>query len=460
MTVGIEIGSDALRAISTRSSERPTAVTPYSGRVEDLAEALRRLLTELGGRAKRAALAVPSHWCHYRTVRFPYRSPVRIERTLRYALEGRLPGPIDGYIVEPVGDIENVGATGARVAVAACERDALAGVLDACRSAGVGPCVIQPALVSAVRHTVRVGRDVARAGALLVRVSGARCDLAWTKDGNLIAAQTFHLGSIDARDPNSAEALGGRVRLAVRAHLASDGAAGAERAFVTAPARVAEAFAEAIGTAVGVPAEPVTDDRVEADFFAPLGAAEDAETRKHLAVNLRQGALAYRPYAQRTDRRIAAALFLACALAGAWTLSEARDIVRIGRQMTATRQRQAELYREVAGDGPPAIRPMRAAILRLRADAEGSPLAQTTSALRRWVALMALVPKGSRIAFETIDIQQRGLQIVAHAPAASDIWGFRENVRRSALFQPDPRTSTENRPAGGVSLRMELRYRR
>ena len=163
MVVGIEIGSYVLRAVRFGRfavGRKPDCVAevpiqmplqPDHNLVECLTEPIRLLLKELGAEKATVAVAIPSAWCAYRVASFPYRAPAKVESTLRYALEGRLPQPIESYVAEPLTDILPAGREGAQLLVATCLTDRISSLIEAFCAAGVEPRIVQPAAVALAR---------------------------------------------------------------------------------------------------------------------------------------------------------------------------------------------------------------------------------------------------------------------------------------------------------------------
>ena len=236
MVVGIEISPNALRAArlkSLRSGREPDLVAevplaePVSqaiSREDALSEPLGRLVRQVNPAKGRVAVAIPSSWCHFRAVAFPYRTPSRVEGTLQYALEGRLPGPVEAFVIEPVTGILPSGAAGSRLLLAAFPKDRMRSLLAALGASGVEPCVVQPSIVALAHYLHTTAALAPDRVALLLHLEGAACDVALVRDGEVVACEAVRLGSLDPRSPADAEAVAGRIRFVVRAFEVTDGA--------------------------------------------------------------------------------------------------------------------------------------------------------------------------------------------------------------------------------------------
>ena len=196
MIVGIELSDGTLRAVRMehfRPGRAPESIadiayTPAVPGGVPPAEAISALMRQVGAENATVAVAVPSSWCIYREVSFPYRAARRVESTLTYALEGRLPGKVEGYVIEPLTDIHPAGAAGAHLLVAACPRERLKDLLAEFRSAGVDPCIVQPAVASLAR-VLPGGEET-----LLVRLAGIELEVAFLRDGEVLACEVIQMG--------------------------------------------------------------------------------------------------------------------------------------------------------------------------------------------------------------------------------------------------------------------------
>ena len=225
MIVGIELSDGTLRAVRMdrfRPGLAPESISDiaYTPAVPDgvpPAEAISTLMRQIGAEDAAVAVAVPSSWCFYREVAFPYRAARRVESTLTYALEGRLPGKVEGYVIEPLTDIHPAGAAGAQLLVAACPSDRLKDLLAEFRSAGIDPCIVQPAVVSLAR-VLPGGEET-----LLVRLAGNELEVAFLRNGEVLACEVIQWAAAQSSEVPDARVLAGKVRSAVRAYEVSHG---------------------------------------------------------------------------------------------------------------------------------------------------------------------------------------------------------------------------------------------
>ena len=145
MIIGIEMDATALRAVRFsrfRPNRAPdeTFEMPLAGTTEDdLTAAFAEVARQFRATTAVVAVAVPSSWCFFRTVSFPYRNATRIEATLKYSLEGRLPGSVEDYVVEPLCGIQPAGAGGSRLLAAAVPAERSARSLPPCARPGWTP---------------------------------------------------------------------------------------------------------------------------------------------------------------------------------------------------------------------------------------------------------------------------------------------------------------------------------
>jgi len=452
MMLGIEVGPTALRGACVGGGSR-AAAEPFSGRLEDLSPALSGLLARLGVRTRKVALAIPSHWCSYRKVAFPYRNAARVEGTLHYALENRLAAPVEACIIEPLAELLPSGEKGSRTLVSACPVKTVSAVIEACREAGLEPIVIQPAVLAASRYLrARVGTPHARA--LIVRVDGEFCDVAWMDGGSLRAVQALGIPS------SNAEAVAASLCLAVRACEVSDGRESFDHAFLVSGDGNDTPLAEALQEALDVSVTVVEGEGTEPAFAAARGVAAAAQKDGHLAANLRRGPCAYKRYARRTDWKVAAALLIATGISLVFAAMALRGIRRVGDALARSKTTQAEMFAEVTGQaGTPALRPMHAALAELQREADRAGGAEVVSCLQQWYEIKKHVPPSSSIVLETIDIKQGGITLKARAADRSDRRRFEKRLDASGVFVSDGVTGTGNRPGGGVSFTIELRYR-
>lgn len=453
MIVGIEVTSAALRAVRLdrfrpgRAPERVMEVpfVPVGANGLPPAETVSKLLRDLDARGAVVAVALPSAWCFYRRVAFPYPNARRVESTLAYALEGRLPGKIENYVIEPLSDLLPAGG-GAHLHVAACSSDRLKDLLATFQAAGVEPCIVQPA-VAALARIIPSPQET-----LLVRFDAGTLEVAVLRNGEVLCADVMHAVAADG--------IVRHVLNAVRAREVSDGTGAFRRAVLVAPGGVAATVAEELQSALGVPLEPPSGSIDALPWLAATGVAADAAQRRHAASTLRRGPWAYRPYARRTERRVVAALALALAsvcLFGVYTLRLTADVEGAIRRARAA---QAKLFTEVTGlSAVPNLKLMETAVANALKESDRTGRTRVVSCLGRWSDLMKLAPADGSVTFETIEIGQQRLSLSGRAAGPEAVYAFRRNVEASAAFQSDPPVVTKSPRGAEATFTMELRYR-
>jgi len=465
MFIGIEIARDALRGVRlSRRQARARRISPgwepsWTAEVslapdgsDGLAGPLAELASSLGPGRATAAVAVPSGWCSYRMVRFPFRSAARVEGALRYALDTRLPQDVETYVVEPLTGIMSAGKTGARVHVAACPADRLERLLGALRNAGLDPCVVQPAVAAAGRW-VRAVLPPSTEPLLAIRCAAGECEVTVLRKGEVLACRVLRVSNLDPAG------VADRIRFALRSLTLCEGVGGYGRVLMLGaqPAGLADALEREIG-------RPVERSPGSAGPFAvACGAAMEAALGRRATVNLRQGTYAYPPYARGRQRRMAAALALLAATGGLLGARTALDIAAVRAEMVRLQARQAELFRQVVGSDTvrPNLEAMKARLEEMRGRAAESGAGRFTSCLRRWVDLMRMLPESSGVELDRIDINPRRIAVTARVPDAATAWQFHRRLQRSGPFLPEvPRLErTGDRPDRPYTLTMDLRYR-
>jgi len=464
MIVGVEVSAGMLRAVLMdrfRPGVAPEntcdlAYTPAVPGGVPPAEAISTLMRQIGAENAAVAVAVPSSWCFYREVSFPYRAERRVESTLTYALEGRLPGKVEGYVIEPLTDIHPAGVAGAQLLVAACPNERLKDLLAEFRSAGVEPCVIQPAVVSAARVVSGIEEEM-----LLVRLDGSDLDVAVLRDGEVIACEVIQCAASNSSDVPDARVLAGKVRSAVRAYEVSHGQRTSfGRIALLAPESLRAALSAELQSALGLPVAPAGDQAQDGRSPAAMGVAAEAQERKHLAVNLRGGEFAYAPYARRMERRLVAALALATALVALLGVSLLHRTFDVQKTIAADLKREADLFTEITGiRSVPNIKITEAAVAALRKETTRSDRLRTVSCLTRWAELMKLVPANMSVTLDKLDIGQDRIAIAGRARDTAAVFAFRTNVEASKVFQPGPPVTTRNPGSSDSTFTMELHYR-
>ncbi len=477
MYIGIEIATDALRAVcltrreatarSVPSGRKPlrTAEVPLdtlpnepAAAADALAAPLAELLAQLRPGKASIAVAVPSAWCFYRVVSFPYRSASRLGGTLQYALDTRLPGAVETYVVEPLTGVMPAGAAGSRVNVAACPVERLKTLLAAFRKAHAEPAIVQPAVASVARRLRAVSPGSAGT-ALTLRLSPAQCEIALVRDGEVVACRVLRLGCLDPAVADDSDAIAQRIRFTMRTFEACEGMGGYHRVFLLG--LICPALAETLERELGRAVE--TPPAQEGPFFAARGAAMEAAAGRRAAVNLRRGTYAYPRYARRTERRIAAALALLIGMGAMLGVKTGRDIAAARQDLESYRTKEATLFSQVvSAEGiPPTLEAMKATLVTAKREAKRTGPGGATSCLRRWVDLMNLLPEDSGIEFDVIDINQRRIDVTAKVPKASSDSEFRSRLENSRLFSLEDR-SLRRKPGSkdrAYTLEMELRYK-
>jgi len=459
MFVGIEITSRSVRAVR-RAGRRPGAgdctaertLPPGEGGVP--AQAIRELLDGLGASDATVGVAVPSAWCHFRTVCFPYRRAGRVERTAAYALEGRIPGPVESFVIEPAGPLRAAGENGSRLLVAACARDRIKALLDALDAAGVSAALVQPALMAS---SAAFGRS--SDGALALRVD-ERIEGAILRGGGVVAAI---LGDVEgAEGGRSPEAVGERVERAVRLYELADGSEEFDRVALSAEGEDAEVLAREIERRLGRRVERA--GAPEARWAAATGMAAQCAGAAHLAPTLRRGEFAYRPHARRGEVKAAAALALAAAIAATAAVGGARAVSAAQAERAALEARQRAAFAETTGltNARPTFIQMEAALKQARESARRGPGGSGVSALLRWADLMRLAPDGASVRFDSIDISPRRLIFAARVQNTATAERLRAGVEGSSRFAVNGYHLSVKAEGGSTFyvLEMELGYKR
>lgn len=470
MIVGIEIGSHLLRAVRfsrfavgrkpDRVAEVPIQMPLQTGQnpAECLAESIRLLLKELGTEKASVAVAIPSAWCVYRVASFPYRAPEKIESTLRYTLEGRLPQPIESYVTEPLTDILPAGQEGAQLLVAACLIDRIRLLIETLRAAGMEPCIVQPAAVALARGLAAADAGQENRGTWLIRLDGSDCEAALVYREKVRACYVLPLGELNLNHGEEIEAVSQRIRFAARADQLGEDTSGYDRIVLLAPAETTAALADSLERKLEAPVEVRASDTPESKWAIACDMAAQAAKQKHAAVNLRRGELAYRPFTRRLERRLVAGLVLAVAIAAMIGVYALRGISGARREIQHTLARQQALLSEVF-DAAATIDDLEAAVSNARKEAQAIERTLMVSCVRRWWNLMALVPKGSNVSFEMVDINQTHIRIKVVARDGDRAAALQRRLQSTPTFMPNPTSKMARLPNGGVSLEMELRYK-
>ncbi len=464
MIVGVEVSAGMLRAVLMdrfRPGVAPEntcdlAYTPTAPGGVPPAEAISTLMRQIGAEDAAVAVAVPSSWCFYREVAFPYRAERRVESTLTYALEGRLPGKVEGYVIEPLTGIHPAGAAGAQLLVAACPSDRLKALLGEFRSAGFDPCVVQPAVVSVARVLSGFEEET-----LLVRLAGNELETALLRNGEVIACEVIQWAAAQSSGVPDPRVLAGKVRSAVRAYEVSHGLETSfGRIALLAPESIRAALSAELQSALGLPVAPAGEQAQDGRCPAALGVAAEAHERKHLAVNLRGGEFAYAPYARRMERRLVAALAMATAVVALLGVSLVWRTLDVQNTMAADLKQEKALFTEITGiRGVPNVKVTEAAVAALRKETTRNDRLRTVSCLTRWADLLRLVPANMNVTLDKLDIGQDRIAIAGRARDTAAVFAFRTSVEASKVFQPGPPVTTRNPGSSDSTFTMELHYR-
>jgi len=468
MIVGIEIAATRLSALAydrygdgrrpVRRAEIPLGSPQEADDLaRTLADPLRRLRDELGVTSAPLAVAVPTSWCLYRTVRFPYRAVGRIRGTLRYALEGRVPGEIDDYVIEPLTPPVPTGKRGAWLLVGACRIARLRALLSAFDEAGMEPCVIQPAAFALARRlsSARSGAGAERIWVL--RADESECDLLLLQGGCLAASHVVGVRGLAPGGRDESGEIAQRIARVIRAERLTGGAASSERLLVL-PGRVAlDGLVERLQRDAGL--SPATTALPEpSDGWAVAAQmAREAAGRPHGTVSLRRGELEYAPFARRCERRAVAALALCLAvvcLLGAGTI---RGIIGARTELKEMRRRQATILNETLGQAG-SLEDLEAAVAQARKRIALEEQSLGVSCLRRWRDLMRIVPPDAAVQFERLDINQQRVWLRAVARDGDRATSLRRTLQNAPGFMKNPACDMSPRPDGHYLLEMKLRY--
>lgn len=459
MAVGIEITSRAVRAVRLagrrpRRDDRAIEVPLPSPGGPLPVDELRRAMNELGVRDGKVGVAIPSTWCCFRSVSFPYRQTARVERTVAYSLEGRLPGPVEDFIIEPVGPLVRAGETGARLLVVACPKARIKALLDELRPAGIDPILVQPAPLSAVAAC-----DAGPGEALLLRLD-ERCEgLILTPSGPVAGMAA----DLDGVDPVADSGLAAdRIARAVTTYELADGSATFSRVLLSAPETCAEALAGDVESRLG--RKTVRVSSPETPWLAAAGIAMQCAGAAHLAPTFRRDQFTYPPHARRREAKLAAAVLLAIGILGLVAAAGIRAGIRANDDIASLRERRRQAFVEVTGltKSPPILAQMEAALKSARDDSRRGQSGRSVSALLRWADFMRLAPDRASVRFDSIDISPRRLIFTARVQDTATAERLKAAVESSPRFTSSSYSlsvKTENNATYYV-LDMELGYKR
>jgi len=470
MIIGIEICADTLRAVCfdrfragrhpAQTLEVPLDRMPQGTAAADgaLTKSVRRLIRELQPGKSSVAVAVPSAWCSFRTVSFPYRSPSRVEKTLQYALADRLPNPMESYVIEPAAGMMPSGAQGARLSVAVCPAESVRNLLAALSNAGVEPCIVQPAVVSLARCVQLTLSPEANEAILVVRAGLDECEIGWMRNGELLACRVLRLPNHGPVESDHVEVVAEKIVSVIRMNEISDGSVEFKRILVLASGEKDDALAHALEQRLDRRAEILQRDLLDGTWAAAWGVAAEAATRKQTAPNLRRGAHSYRPYARRMEHRIVAALALAIGILCLLGVHTVRGLFDARGRLETIRNQQSLVFKAVGGVGKPSLDQMQSIVAEAENAAEEARRNEIVSCLLPWRELMDLAPEPGRMRFELIDINQSRTSIKAVVHDRVVATDFERRLRRSDMFMSDPHSVLKKSGPQERRLTMDLMH--
>jgi len=424
-----------------------------------LAEALALLRQQIGSKRATVAAAIPTCWCHCRMVAFPYRAPTRVAKTLRYALETRLPRPGEEYVIEPLAEWQPAGVGGTRTLVAACQNTSVQRVVSILQQAGLDPCIIQPSILAVARF-LRTQQHPSATTRLVLRVTRQAAEVALDEHSGVIACRTIVAPGLPNGDTGKvAEKLAAQVIFAVKSWELERPLQGWEQTVVLCSPEMRDAFIRALRFRLNFSGEVLAGADGDERWAAAWGVATEAVLRRHRAPNLRQGTCAYLPYARRRERMGAAAVVLLAAIGVTAVIGAARAIGAEKQALHRLMEQQRKTFSQVVSSSrvPPSVDAMEAALLKARKEYRAA--GEAISALGVWHEVVSLVPANSEISFDEIDISPRRVRLRGRAPRADMVWSFHERLRSSVLFSPNSPVVTRGGERSAVAFEMELRYR-
>jgi len=466
MFVGIEIAPDALRAVSlarcrpAQEPERTLEIPIEAGGGLDNAAGLDRavsaLVDEWSLDGREVAVSVPSTWCFYRSVAFPFRQAARVERTLPYAVESRLPGNVDDYVVEPLGEPAQRGGQGCGVLVAACAWERVARVLEAFEGRGVQVAVLQPAIASIHAWATARAMPAGDRGAMIVRVARGTCEFALAGPEGVRACRAMPCA--DKPDPDE---IASAARITLRAWRLDVEGLNPESVILMAADESRAELGRALEKSLRLPVSAPSVAGTAPEYAAAWGAACDWARRRHAATSLRRGDYAYSRFAKRAERRVWLALALACCIMVLAGVQIQRARTQARQDLDAARERLARAF--LSGGGRPgetvSLDIMKSRLAQLRKEITTPGPGKAASCVRLWVALMQLARDYRDMRFETIDINQSRILVTGTASDRSRVMSFRERLKSSDVFQPRPPAFTKKSKSGETAFTLELRYR-
>lgn len=181
--IGIDLGNSSLKAIRINGSKVEAiglVVNPVSklvlesdAEVLKLAEALKRLMAEVGMSPGQAKLTISDSLTYSRVISMPVLSTAEVASAIHWEAEQYIPMPLEE--VELTFDVlskpeKKTGQERMEVFLLACPKKVIGSVLNVCSRVGIEPSVIETELVSAARAMIT--RKVLM-GASMLCVGGA-----------------------------------------------------------------------------------------------------------------------------------------------------------------------------------------------------------------------------------------------------------------------------------------------
>ncbi len=481
MTIGVEIGPKALLGVSLRrrlsgfsvqakAETRLAKLCRGDALPEDgvLEASLAGLDGQISLRGQRLAVAIPSRWCKFRVLSYPYQSKRRVYETLKFTAEALLPGKVESYVVEPIGLMRRRASGGSTILTASCDKSYLDDVLEAFREAGAEAVLVQPALLSMVSLFHELSASKVEREVLLVRVLPEDIEIALVSEGVLAAAACVRRAAA-VRDASDAVGRDARSICSVLANMRMGGYGGALSQVVLwdeneEQSALADELKDHLRADVVRGQEALGGDGrlVDGPYVAAAGCACSLMRGAECAPNLRREEYAYRPFATRHERRIGLALLLCAAIVAANGVGAVRSLMASRSSAAALVQQQEEFFREVlpTAKGRPSLEVLGAAVRRMQKSVDSSKAQGMVTCLRRWYDLVKAAPPEMGIVFELIDIDQQRISLRGSAPTSARVLEMRQRLKTSGQFVGDAPVTTEAKHGTTVSYTMELRYNR
>ncbi len=189
-TWGLEIGSNAVKAVEVTQTWRGPRVTnygtfPVAGKdKEELRReqirALREIIPKLGKDGEEIIVAFPSHRTMVHRVPLPFRDRKRNERVLKFEAEPLLPFPIERLVVDFAAPGKKLDGKGALVF--AVQKEDLGDQISLMREAGLDPGTIVPESLPLFWLARRLGLSSGQNGCLLDLGSEKATMIVWQGD--------------------------------------------------------------------------------------------------------------------------------------------------------------------------------------------------------------------------------------------------------------------------------------